>query len=294
MDITGPDRTRPRLPAPAAAGGVPGPDGLAGPADERAADRRRTAAGPGHIRTSMPGSWRCSSQVGLDAADAGRYPHQFSGGQRQRISIARAIAPEPDILIADEAVSALDVTIRAQILDLIEDLVRAERSDPDLRLARPVGDPPGVRPGRRAARRPGRGERADRSRCTTDPQQDYTRELLAAVPDAGPVVGPGPGTGAGAGGPPMDAEAEVRSMSAASGRRSEARRTDDGARAARTGRRGGDRADLAAGPAAHGERAGRRRGGGAGRPAAVRPDARLRLARHDRGRGARSAQRGRP
>jgi peptide/nickel transport system ATP-binding protein len=124
---------------------------------------------------------RALEQVGLDASALRRYPHQFSGGQRQRISIARAIAPEPAILIADEAVSALDVTIRAQILDLIEDL--ATRRDVtlifvshDLSVIRRVCDQIAVLRAGRVV------ESGPTARVYQQPEHDYTRQLLAAVP----------------------------------------------------------------------------------------------------------------
>jgi ABC-type glutathione transport system ATPase component len=124
---------------------------------------------------------RALEQVGLDASALRRYPHQFSGGQRQRISIARAIAPEPAILIADEAVSALDVTIRAQILDLIEDLAtRREVTlifvSHDLSVIRRVCDQIAVLRAGRVV------ESGPTARVYQQPEHDYTRQLLAAVP----------------------------------------------------------------------------------------------------------------
>jgi peptide/nickel transport system ATP-binding protein len=67
------------------------------------------------------------NSVGIDPAFRHRYPHEFSGGQQQRIAIARALAPHPKVLVADEPVSSLDVSVRAQILDLLRDLVEQFR-----------------------------------------------------------------------------------------------------------------------------------------------------------------------
>lgn len=121
------------------------------------------------------------NQVGLEPDIVERYPHQFSGGQRQRISIARAIAPDPAVLIADEAVSALDVTVRAQILDLIADIA-TRRSltlifvSHDLSVIRRVCDSVAVLQNGRLV------ETGTATQVYDHPQQDYTRRLLAAVP----------------------------------------------------------------------------------------------------------------
>ena len=121
------------------------------------------------------------SIVGLDERAFDRYPHEFSGGQRQRIGIARSLALKPEILIADEPVSALDVSIQAQILDLLEE-IRDQMNlsmifiTHDLRVAAQVCD-------RLAVMRYGEvvetGATAD---IFANPQHAYTRDLLAAVP----------------------------------------------------------------------------------------------------------------
>ncbi|WGF90299.1 ABC transporter ATP-binding protein [Marinivivus vitaminiproducens] len=121
------------------------------------------------------------ASVGLDPQAAERYPHEFSGGQRQRICIARALALEPQLLIADEAVSALDVSVQAQILDLLAEMQREHGFamlfiTHDLRVASRICD-------RIAVMREGRivemGRPVD---LFTRPAEPYTRELLGAVP----------------------------------------------------------------------------------------------------------------
>nr|WP_042190544.1 ATP-binding cassette domain-containing protein [Kibdelosporangium sp. MJ126-NF4]CEL19419.1 Oligopeptide transport ATP-binding protein OppF (TC 3.A.1.5.1) [Kibdelosporangium sp. MJ126-NF4]CTQ94782.1 Oligopeptide transport ATP-binding protein OppF (TC 3.A.1.5.1) [Kibdelosporangium sp. MJ126-NF4] len=119
--------------------------------------------------------------VGLPQDAASRYPHQFSGGQRQRISIARALAPNPKVLVADEPVSALDVSVRAQILNLLADLV--ERYDltlvfvsHDLSVVRHVCDTVAV------MRRGEIVELGDVEQVYQQPSHEYTRDLIAAAP----------------------------------------------------------------------------------------------------------------
>jgi peptide/nickel transport system ATP-binding protein len=156
----------------------------------RSLNPRRTVGasmveGPMNFGTSQPVAEERARQlmrlVGLEPDALGRFPHQFSGGQRQRICVARALAMQPEVLIADEAVSALDVSVQAQVLALIDDVRRRFNLavlfiTHDLRVAAQICDRIAV------MHRGAVVEEGATSQVFGAPRHAYTRALFEAAP----------------------------------------------------------------------------------------------------------------
>ncbi|EXG82699.1 oligopeptide/dipeptide ABC transporter ATP-binding protein [Cryptosporangium arvum] len=147
-------------------------------------DRERRKAGPGEVRDRVAAMLE---RVGLGGTAAARYPAQFSGGQRQRIAIARALIVDPRLVVCDEAVSALDLSIQAQVLNLLGD-IRAERGisylfiSHDLQVVEHLADTVVVLYRGRVM------ESGPAAAIHRSPEHPYTRALLAASPVPDPVL----------------------------------------------------------------------------------------------------------
>jgi oligopeptide transport system ATP-binding protein len=125
--------------------------------------------------------------VGLASEHADRYPHQFSGGQRQRIGIARALIMNPDLIIADEAISALDVSIQAQVVNLMKDIQKKTNTAylfiaHDLSMVKYISDRIGVLHLGHMV------ETGTKDEIFSNPIHPYTKSLLSAIPQANPIV----------------------------------------------------------------------------------------------------------